>query len=683
MQVPYYTTTEFKDMFDVGKYFGQRTYIKIRGKQKIHYLEDFSTADTEVYTFEHPDDEGRPSGTGLLYIWQMCVFGICVYGRTMDEFKEFVDWLSKKLMLSNKRRMVAYVHNLEYDAQFMRAVLPKATIFATDARAILTMVYRGVEFRCSYKLTNMNLYEFTHKMGAEHAKVDSDDYDYDKLRTPDMSLEEMFDEEQLKYVFYDVLGLYEALHIKMRNDHDNIATVPLTSTGYVRRDCMAAMRKNPKNRDIFDGSRLSVQQYRKLRDCFRGGNCHANRKYAGLLLDNVVSYDMASAYPAVIMYSKFPVKKFKPVKVSSIKDLETLIQKDYALIIDATFEGISTTAPIPYIPISKCNVLSDFTNDNGRVLRASRARLIMTEADFRLIISQYKIKTMTIHSVEYSQKDYLPIELRRVLSKYFKDKTMLKGIKEEEYAYGKSKNLLNAIFGMCVQDPIHFKVKVNENGEWETSKARTDADIEPELDSFYKSLNSFLPYQWGVWITSECRVRLQEAIDIVGDKMVYCDTDSVKFIYDQKLCDKIDKINDRIIKLAEASDVSCIEYTKAGKKQILGLWDNEGIYEKFKTYGAKKYAVVKNGKFEVTVSGLNKDKGAEEIGDIKYFITGLTIENSGRTRSVYDDNIEAHYIEVNGKQYKIYSNVAILKTTYTLGVSKEYEIIAPNVVVHA
>ena len=46
--------------------------------------------------------------------------------------------------------------------------------------------------------------------------------------------------------------------------------------------------------------------------------------------------------------------------------------------------------------------------------------------------------------------------------------------------------------------------------------------------------------------------------------------------------------------------------TIKGEKKLIGVWDYEGTYDKFKTLGAKRYLVQKGDKIEFTVAGVNK-----------------------------------------------------------------------------
>ena len=82
--------------------------------------------------------------------------------------------------------------------------------------------------------------------------------------------------------------------------------------------------------------------------------------------------------------------------------------------------------------------------------------------------------------------------------------------------------------------------------------------------------------------------------------------------------------------------------------------------------------------FGVTVSGLGKKQGAKELRCINNFAIGKTIENSGRTTSWYNDE-KRHKITVDDCTFITASNIAILDTSYTLGVTNEYwEIIQDN-----
>ena len=133
---------------------------RVRGKGKnkpAEYLIDIATFDIETTTIKDPDP------VGFMYHWQMCIMGVVVYGRTWQEWLDLIEKIVKWQNLSyDGKRLVVYVHNLEYEFQFMRLFLQEYfggfQVFASEARKpIYVACYNGIEFRCSYKLSNMTL----------------------------------------------------------------------------------------------------------------------------------------------------------------------------------------------------------------------------------------------------------------------------------------------------------------------------------------------------------------------------------------------------------------------------------------------------------------------------------------------------------------------------------------------
>ena len=108
-----------------------------------------------------------------------------------------------------------------------------------------------------------------------------------------------------------------------------------------------------------------------------------------------------------------------------------------------------------------------------------------------------------------------------------------------------------------------------------------------------------------------------------------------------------------------------------GKRFYMGIFDKENGYDEFITLGAKKYAFIQNGKIGITVSGLSKKKGAEELekkGGLRRFQRNEVFYNSGRTIAQYNSD-KVHDITVDGCTFSSASNLAIVDTTYTLGIS--------------
>ena len=202
-----------------------------------------------------------------MYIWQMQVGKIgTVFGRTWDEFIKFCAELI--LDMGENQYIVVYVHNLAFEFQFLAGIynFSMDEVFAVKSRKVIKCeMYEHIEFRCSYALTNMSLEEFTKKMKVEHVKKPGEDIDYKIYRTNTTPL----DDKAMQYCQNDVLGLYEAITVQLNNDGDNLYTVPMTSTGYVRRETKQALRM--VNHNYIKNQIVSYDVYLLLREAFRGG----------------------------------------------------------------------------------------------------------------------------------------------------------------------------------------------------------------------------------------------------------------------------------------------------------------------------------------------------------------------------------------------------------------------------
>ena len=73
--------------------------------------------------------------------------------------------------------------------------------------------------------------------------------------------------------------------------NQDLNNLPLTSTGYVRKDCRKAVTGNKSNRFRFIKERLDYETFEMNHTAFRGGNTHANRYHVNKLLKRVGSDD--------------------------------------------------------------------------------------------------------------------------------------------------------------------------------------------------------------------------------------------------------------------------------------------------------------------------------------------------------------------------------------------------------
>lgn len=319
----------------------------------------------------------------------------------------------------------------------------------------------------------------------------------------------------------------------------------------------------------------------------------------------------------------------------------------------------------PYISVAKCAACVRSGNDNGRVLNADFIEMTVTDIDWRIIKKQYEFSDVQVTKAYWSHYGYLPRALIVNTIDYYTKKTSLKGVDGQQLLYDKSKNLLNGIYGMMAQDPVKQDIIYHEGtGEF------TEDDAPPEslLEEFSK--HAFLAYQWGVWITAWARLRLQEGIDLCGHNCVYVDTDSCKYL------GEVDWTAYNRKRVRASAQSGAYATDPHGKRHYMGVFEDEEPYTKFKTLGAKKYVFEHaDGKLQVTIAGVNKKKGGEELarrGGIEAFREGFTFIDAGGTESVYNDSTPYAERMLNGHKIEMSPNICIRPSTYTVSLTDEY-----------
>ena len=685
--------------------------------ERTHLRRDiFWTFDIETTTLiTGIDEKGQPIRNAI--VWSGQFFDGTDYIQTRSLFDTI-----KRLKLieddnrDNPYKIVVFVHNLSYEFQFIKDFFKFEKILCTSNRKIIAAETDQIVFRCSYFLSNQNLDNFLKNENVpEIFRKTNMDYLVERYPWTPLTIEEQV------YCANDVKGLHIALEHRISQCHnEDINNLPLTSTGYVRKACRKAVSGNKNNRYRFKRERLDKETFEMCHEAFRGGNTHANRLYVNKVVNNLGQQDERSAYPAVLCIFDYPTKFFdlKPFKQNEF-NYYLKNHKKWAMLIKVAFKNIRLrnpdATPVPYISTSKCKHLAfnyrkkdskakkkykkSLQVDNGRVLEAAFLETIVTETDYLILKSQYIWEEEKITKVKVSKKKPIPEELKKQILKFYYDKTTLKQDEDSPdfdadiaYNYARSKELLNGIYGMHVTNPCKEDYTFNEDTHSIESSLRP---TEVLLDEYYESFSSFLSYQVGIWVTSYARYWLQEGIDacfnpITGKSdLVYCDTDSCKYLNPDLHKAAFDKINAKRIKLAEKRG-AYVDYE--GERYYLGIFTEEPTAIRFKTWGAKKYmySYLKKEKdgsshvdYKITISGVNKKKGKECIeeaikaGRFKdpFDIGKGFCFHSVKSTSCYMDHTKVHEYEVEGKKVYYASNIAMYPNSYTLGMTYEFELL--------
>ena len=633
--------------------------VRRRGNQGRRHNEKKYKDIIAAFDIETTNDD--ESCQAFMYVWQAQLNDVTVMGRTWEEFRTFLGRIAERL--KENEYIVIFVHNLSFEFQFLRGIydFSQEEVFAMEPRKVLKCeMMEHFEFRCSYLQTNMSLAEFTHKMGVADEKLSGEDFDYSKARYPWTELSD----EEIHYCVNDVKGLVQAMEKQMELEEDSLYTLPFTSTGYVRRDVRAAMR----HFNWYD-LKMMLPDYEifcMLREAFRGGNTHANRYYSGLIMRNVKSYDRASSYPDVQVNRLFPMGPWmKDENVDMNWVLRRIYRHHRACLMRIKLFNVRLSDPgwgAPYLAKAKCRNVLAGDIDNGRILSADYLETTITDVDFKIIMEEYTFDYMEVTEFYHARYGKLPLQLRNCVLKYFHDKTTLKGIPEQELYYMKQKNKLNSIYGMSVQSPVKQTIDfLNDFIE----RNEDERDLLEKANS-----HAFQSYAWGVWTTAWARYELEEAIRLAGNGFIYCDTDSVKYIGDADFT----QLNERLKRRSKENGAAAKD--PKGKTHYLGVWEYEGKYKTFKTLGAKKYVYTdEENKVHVTIAGVNKKKGAEELaarGGVTAFRPGFVFRTAGGLESVYNDEPEISELIREGRSIPITSNVYMRDSEYTVGITGDY-----------
>lgn len=559
-----------------------------------------------------------------MYLWSLNINGSTIVGRTWQEFVEIINYVAER-MQTEKNTLIIYVHNLGYEFQFMRGWFNWSEVFAVkERRPIHATLPNGIEFKCSYILSNYALSYIGEKVLHKYpVEKDVGAVDYSLVRHWSTSLTET----EIIYNVHDNQVVTSFIQEKIENE-GGLENIPLTNTGYVRKYCreycftqMATDEKSiKKNKARYHEKMKSLQivsecEYDQLHEAFGGGFTHASPAHSGEVVFDCGSADEASAYPGVMVTKKFPMGRGTFLGESTEEDIDWFTSHDYCSVFTIIMHDVSPKFRWEqYISLSHCQEISDdYVVNNGRVASATKLQTVVTEQDWDIIRKCYNYSKVEIANLRVYPADYLPRPFILSILHLFNNKTSLKGIKERYIEYMVSKGMINATYGMSVTNIIRDLYEYSNSNDWLTSKA----DVSDQLNRYNNSYNRFLFYGWGVWVTAYARHNLWEAIFEFGEDYVYADTDSIK----GKNFDKHQafftiynfKIEMQLRAMCKFWNIDfnlCTPKTIDGETKMIGVWEREDDYSRFKTIGAKRYMFeYMNGELWFTISGVNKKFG--------------------------------------------------------------------------
>ena len=627
--------------------------VKTRGGHKnITYNDIIIMADTETSKKQLQKEDNH------IVAWSISFRAFHVniatlWGQNPYEFPEMLQALRRSLAGYD---IYVYFHNLGYDWVFLRKFLiekfgdPENQLNIKSYYPLFVKFKNGIMLKDSLILSQRKLERWADDLQVEHRKA-MGKWQYDKYRNQS----DILTPDELIYIEDDVRAGVECIDATLKLLKKNISSIPYTMTG-IMRGISRDIGKKQHAHEFYEKIAPEADLQKILEIIFHGGFTHANRycTVAGVNrgIYPAICYDFSSSYPYCMLAYKFPMEKFW--KLDKEIDHNYVFQNidNWAFCLHVIFRNIKLKDPkfpMPCLSMYKASCILNGIADNGRCLEASLYECYINEIDLKLIYDYYTWDQIIIDDVYVAWKDYLPKWFSDIIYNEYKAKCELKGVDDVLYSLEKAK--FNSLYGMCVQKPVPVDIKE----DYKTGEYNSDLDYWDNFDKNYekhvKNRNSFLPYQWGVWVTAYAQSNLftlGECIDYKnGGIWLYSDTDSAYgTLFDQR---KLKIYNEDCIRRLKEHGYDPVEVK--GKKYSLGVAEFDGEYMQFKTLHSKCYCdrpltargdnFVMGGDLKITVAGVPK-KGAvclhNNIENFRPFFTfdGKTTKKLGHTHITVD-----------------------------------------------
>ena len=689
--------------------------------------------DGTVIGFDHEkynnDEEYRKQidlGTpvSLLYIWQVGIEDKndvkAFYGRTWDSFQEFMDLLTTEI----RRQAVygtfsidrpaeneftrtsgqttsckVYIHNAGFEFQHLRNIWEDMfaakgkyeNVFARNSRKPMKFSVKinkvRVECRDTLVLTQKSLKAWCEDEKLPVQKLSEPKDYYLEIRTPNTQLTD----EEYNYSLNDVVSMVYGIK-KYRDKYGKLNMIPLTQTGAVRAKCRERVSQvniqwSTKCAEIT--RKYTPQDFKNLCQLFQGGWTHANKMYVNDVVNNIKCFDFASSYPAVMTTRTYPVSEFEACDVNDFDKLEAqdVHNAKYHWYAKIKVYNFTSKLDNSYWSLSKvcCEdrpMIKGQVVDNGRIYSAYEATMLMSDLDWDTFKKAYDFDNYEVIELYKSEAGYLPVELILTILEYFAYKSSLKGDVSKESLYTESKQFINSVYGCAVTKIVTDLITFDGQG-WDVTKFNDE--IFYETINKVKAENTFLAYQHGIWVTAWARHNLWDFIIALDERIVYCDTDSIKGLFtddDLKFVESYNKniehIENHVANTLGFDPALYTAKTMKGKIKRLGIMEREEDCEEFKTLGAKRYVDLIDGKIHCTIAGLPKAAGEAKIKSVSEFNDGMVwnTRESQKVIAMYNDNQPyTKWTDRNGDSYESNDRfgICLQPTTFDLSISNEFK----------
>lgn len=526
----------------------------------------------------------------IMYHWQFGIDKWVILGRTWDELKQFFAWLDSRLTAT----CIIWVANLGFEFSFLMGHYEIQNCFAREPYHPLKFrILNHLEFRDCLQITGGNLDYLAKNYCSPDNQKKVGDVDFNKIRHTKTPVTE----KERGYYINDVTILIE--FAKYMFDH--YFDIPLTKTGILRSECKAEFDKlNPDTKKYIQGLLPSENEYKLVMQyLFSGGYTHGNIFLINQIHQNVAGLDIVSSYPAVMLQCYFPMTKFykHEFKIESGKIVDPAL-REYCCYFTAVFTRVKIKHSHAILSEHKMIFAKNPVYDNGKLVQADAIKIMMTELDYQNFSMFYNWHDCKIKNGKIAKRGKLPRYLTDLIKKYYILKSELKCEgKSGTLEYMLAKQKLNSFYGMTVTKIVRI------DNEFDNVTLQFHA-VQSKKTWVKVRHSCFLSPYWGIWVTAHARNRLLTMIHAITKNsagvsdVIYSDTDSVYVRNFEKHKKIIDEFNFNIMKKNE-------QFPEIFK--TLGTFENDGIHDKFKCLGAKRYMYMDGCILHATIAGVKGD----------------------------------------------------------------------------
>lgn len=711
--------------YTISELYDSQAYILDEAIEESDQLR--AIADRLEYEIDRLENKPDIPDHDIGWIYQWCFSYPCrngkrwlVYGRKPSQLAYCLKRIAEVNRLDVDNKILIFVHNLSYDWQFFHAFVQDqfeedGEVLAVGPHRLINWQIGGLEFRDSLKVAQKSLAKWGKDLNIRHKKLVGE-IDFKLTRYQDTPLTR----SDWRYMFRDVVSLDECVAKQMELWGDKTKSIPLTNTGYVRRETRKEFRKSKSNREYFQRKALTLETYRFCRSEFAGGLTHGNRFRAERTIDleaikrklerddiKIKHRDFVSHYPSQQITKYGPGSKFT-LYYDHEQDEERhtllipeLLDLDRCVLASIVIWGLELREGITLPYAQECKIMAgqmdklDLVSDNGRVIKmlSGSSVIVLNELDLKWYVKLYKFKykilkvytatkapfpnfiTNTVRKF-FIEKTRLKKELKRIAKEYGEDSDQYREMKIQELI---AKGMLNGIYGMSATDIVRTKHFETDSGLWDKEVLTSDM-IEERINKYYNGKKNFMNYELGLWTTAHARDELMEFCELVGwEYFLYADTDSLFYISTPEIEEKIEAKNKEF---RDECDKNGWYIELEGKRTYFHQFDdeNEEIIQ-FRFLHAKCYAyVTSDGQLHATIAGVPEKGGnstrVKELGNINELVPGKVFKACGGTISKYPPRFESNKPRiktVNGHDLEVSSYVLIDSSTKELKSSIERE----------